>query len=324
MSQPSETSSQHALTVSVIVAFYNGFDTINQTLDAILQQTYPHIEIVLVDDGSRQGLEETLGQRAEHHQIKIVKQANKGVPGARNTGLSVASGDYIAFCDQDDLWLPTKIEQQIACFENRPELGLVYTWCDVEDTNKNVNYTHNPTIRDNAFQELTNKNFITCSSALVAKKALDRVGHFVDDKRIQGVDDRNLWIRIAREFEIDVVKDSLVTYVVHGTNYSLNRVKMLEADIFSFDHLLSLPDLTRQESDTLYIGKKQMFTNYAMVFFYHDQFQWCSRCLLNRWKLSPINLAYLALATVFKFMPNSLLLSLKQVNRNVRAWMSKQ
>jgi glycosyltransferase involved in cell wall biosynthesis len=111
--------------ISCIVPVYNGERYLKEALDSILAQTYSQLEIIVVDDGSTDG---TAKIGAEFGgRLRYLDQLNAGPAAARNRGLNAASGDFVTFLDADDLWHPEKLSRQLACFENRPELGYCVT-----------------------------------------------------------------------------------------------------------------------------------------------------------------------------------------------------
>ncbi|NEP84931.1 MAG: glycosyltransferase family 2 protein, partial [Okeania sp. SIO3B3] len=112
--------------VSVIIPAYNRADLIGETVDSVLAQTHPDIEIIVIDDGSTDNTADVLATYGSA--LRVIRQANAGQQAARNAGIRAATGDYIAFLDSDDLWLPHRIEAQLQRFEEVPEAGLVY--CD--------------------------------------------------------------------------------------------------------------------------------------------------------------------------------------------------
>ena len=97
--------------VSVIIPTYNSGTYVTETIDSVLNQTYPHREIIVVDDGSTDDTPEQV--RRYGSAISYIRQSNSGVGAARNTGLRAASGHYLAFLDSDDLWLPEKLAVQL-------------------------------------------------------------------------------------------------------------------------------------------------------------------------------------------------------------------
>ena len=114
--------------VSVIIPTYNSGPFVTETIDSVLCQTHPHREIIVVDDGST----DDTPARVRHYGSKIsyIRQSNAGVGAARNIGIRAASGDYLAFLDSDDLWLPEKLEVQLAVAARYPDSGLIA--CDGE------------------------------------------------------------------------------------------------------------------------------------------------------------------------------------------------
>ncbi|AFL89043.1 glycosyl transferase [Terriglobus roseus DSM 18391] len=117
--------------VSILVPTYNRADCLLETLDCVLAQTHKDWELILIDDGSTDGTGDLVA--AHFHgdtRLRYIYQQNAGVSHARNTGLRAAKGDFITFLDSDDLWMPWKLEAQLACMAARPEVGMV--WTDME------------------------------------------------------------------------------------------------------------------------------------------------------------------------------------------------
>ena len=117
-------------TVGVVVPLYNSKTTINETLASIVNQTYRNLDILVVDDGSSDNGPRIVEQwSARDHRVRLIRQTNAGVAAARNIGAAAATGEYLAFCDADDLWAPRKIELQLnalAASAGRSE--YVYCW----------------------------------------------------------------------------------------------------------------------------------------------------------------------------------------------------
>ncbi|OLZ11994.1 glycosyltransferase [Sulfobacillus thermosulfidooxidans] len=123
-----DSISQDEPLVSIIVPCYNASETIEETLESLLHQDYPHIEIILVDDGSTEpgfaALLDRLGQA--HNQVRVFHKTNSGLPGARNYGAKRAQGEYLAFCDADDLLAPMTIRHSVQALMRHQDLSLVY------------------------------------------------------------------------------------------------------------------------------------------------------------------------------------------------------
>jgi len=114
--------------ISVVIPSYNYARFVREAIDSALAQTYPPLEVIVVDDGSTDATPEVLASYGDR--IRVIRQRNEGVARARNAGIATARGDYVAFLDADDVWHPRKLELQIARFDGDPSLGLVH--CGVE------------------------------------------------------------------------------------------------------------------------------------------------------------------------------------------------
>jgi glycosyltransferase involved in cell wall biosynthesis len=119
---------------SVIIPTFNRAYCLERTIDSVLAQTCSDLEVIVVDDGSTDNTEALVRTRyADEKRVVYLHQANRGVAGARNTGFAVARGDFIALLDSDDVWMPWKLEVQIACLQRLPEIGMI--WSDMEAVN---------------------------------------------------------------------------------------------------------------------------------------------------------------------------------------------
>ncbi len=210
--------------VSVIVPTYNRAGLISETIDSILNQTYKNFELIIVDDGSTGNTEEVI-RKFEDSRIKYIKTDYSGVPARpRNIGVKKAKGEYIAFCDDDDMWLPEKLEKQIRIFQISKETAMLYTrYKTIEDgviTNKifpeNGNYKSG-----DIFKSLYLRSFILCSSAMVKRSVLDQVGLFNTDPNLITCEDADLWLRIALKHNIKCTDDlPLTIYRLHSQSIS--------------------------------------------------------------------------------------------------------
>ncbi len=184
--------------VSVIIAAYNVEKYVAEAVDSVLNQTYKNIEIIVVDDGSTDSTREALEPYIKQNKIKYIYQENKRLAAARNTGLRISKGEYIAILDSDDLFLPEKIEKQVDFLENHPECDVCY--CDIyhfyeEDPEKmlKLNYTYYSGAE--VFKNLLRKNFINPLTVVMRRSAFDRFGEF--DEMQKRTEDWEFWARIA-------------------------------------------------------------------------------------------------------------------------------
>ena len=113
--------------VSIILPVYNSENEIARSINSVLNQTYRNFELIVIDDGSTDNTKDVLKQFNAHIKVRLFFQKNKGAPEARNYGLSLANGEYIAFQDSDDVWREDKLEKQVSIIESNPSCGLVYS-----------------------------------------------------------------------------------------------------------------------------------------------------------------------------------------------------
>jgi len=215
--------------VSVIVPVYNREDLVAGTVDSILAQTYDALEIILVNDGSSDNSLSVIKEYEAKHPSKIVviDQVNQGQVASRNNAIRAATGKYIAFLDSDDLWLPEKLALQIPLFKNG--VGLVYSAIDnIDENGKKLNtMLCDETVSGNILPQLLVRNRMTGGTVVVLREALDKVGLF--DEKFSAAENWDLWIRICRCYDADLVNLPLVQYRVHPGNMSKDRMLMLSA-----------------------------------------------------------------------------------------------
>ena len=227
--------------VSVIVPTYNRQDLVVETVNSILEQTYEKVQVVVINDGSEDDTASVLdGLRSRDDRVVPVEQVNSGQVRARNHGLQVATGEYIAFLDSDDTWAPTKLEKQLRKFVGK--VGMVY--CGIIEVDGDGNQIREilcePGIRGDIYDRLLVKNRMTGGTVIVKHSVLDEVGNF--DESLSAAENWDLWIRIAERYEIDFVNEPLVNYRVHIGNMSKSSSLMIGArEQILVKHLGQLP-----------------------------------------------------------------------------------
>jgi glycosyltransferase involved in cell wall biosynthesis len=300
---------------SVIVAVYNGAKTLTQTIESILSQTYDNFELLLIDDGSTDESRNLIEKYLEDERVKYFKKQNGGVASARNFGIARATGEVIGFCDQDDQWLPQKLEKQIPLFSD-PDVGLVYSWVDIDRHGKRECST--PEFEGECFEALLNRNFVSCCTAMVRRTVLNQVNGLDESRELHGVDDRHLWLKVARISKLAVAKTPLAIYFIHGENYSLDNKKMLIADLSCIEKIASIEDLTPREKSLCKNAKYNAYKHYANNFLYRNSPQLSASCFLSAWKVKPWHLESLVAASLLSVMPSNLLIKLKQTKNRVQ------
>jgi glycosyltransferase involved in cell wall biosynthesis len=209
--------------VSIIIPVYNGAKTIRQTIAAALQQTFPDFELIVIDDGSQ---DSTLAILGEFHdpRLKVSPHSKSGLSASRNRGVSLAGGDLVAFLDADDIWLPDKLELQVAALEEHPEAALAYVWTDyIDEAGRFIHPGQHACNGGRVLGALLGSNFIeTGSNPLVRRAAVEECGGF--DESLTAAEDWDLWLRVAMRYPFVVVPHALVLYRVHPDSMSSSDV----------------------------------------------------------------------------------------------------
>jgi glycosyltransferase involved in cell wall biosynthesis len=221
--------------VSVIIPTYNRAQLVYRAVESVLAQTFKDYEIIVVDDGSTDTTEELLESAYKGKVLYIKKERNEGLAAARNTGIQVSRGACLAFLDDDDTWHPKKLELQIALLRHKPSLGLVYCGYFQVDGTGRVGGEVKPTKRGKIHDELLCRNYIvgSASAALMAKEVVSRIGYF--DEMLPSCEDWDMWIRIAKCYEIDFVDEPLVNCTFHSERMSSRLLNMESATFAVLD-----------------------------------------------------------------------------------------
>lgn len=219
--------SHHNPLVSVVIPSKNRPDLVIATLVSVIDQTYDNIEILVVDDGSDMPLAPLLKDRFSDRVLCLRNDQSLGGAVARNRGAQSAHGDYIAFLDDDDLWLPKKLEMQVDAFSKHGvDIGVVYCGFDFlykEEIVPRQNKYHNNC--DLSIAVLSGCPFGS-PTPLIRKHYFDMVGGF--DRELPSCQDWDLWIRLSKVCGFYPVKESLALYRIHGDQISTNLRKKID------------------------------------------------------------------------------------------------
>lgn len=214
---------------SVIIPCYNAEEDLSDALKSVLQQTAQEwiTEIIVVDDGSEDGSSE-VGKRfaAEHEKIRYIYQENQGPSVARNTGLRLARGKYLAFLDADDVWLDHKLKRQGEFVRAHPEVGLVCSdfFLQDGDTRRRVRARHFEYHRSDNLEKLFVHSGPVLMSTVVMKRAcFDTVENF--DPDLPPSEDADLWLRVTRQFPIHHMRSPLTVKRVRAGSVGADPVK---------------------------------------------------------------------------------------------------
>ncbi|ANF53061.1 hypothetical protein A0O34_03935 [Chryseobacterium glaciei] len=241
---------------------YNAEESISFALDSVKQQTFPQkeFEIIIINDGSTdksQVIVEKYIRENPDMNIKLISQANGGVSKARNTGLKISKGDYIALLDSDDGWLPEKIKTQMSYFEDTS------TDIDFLATERNDNkilfpYQIKNNLAEITFNKLLIRNEAQPSTVLFKRKILENTGYFDDNQRY--AEDVNYWLKISLKNKMYILNQSLVSV---GKGKRSFGVSGLSANLFEMRKGF------RKNLHEMYKLKKISFIQYILFRFFY-------------------------------------------------------
>ena len=227
--------------VSIVIPTYNRSELLRMSVESALAQTYPNVEIIVVDDGSTDDTAALVSQYTD--QVTYLKQDNQGVAAARNAGFRASAGEYATFLDDDDLIMPTKIEHQVQVLASRPEVGLVHCRYYYADKDGNLLDKVGLLPEGEVLEELLCGNFVWMGAPLIRRQCLDRAGYF--DQEIPSViADWDLWLRIALAgTPFACVQEPLGAYRVQQDSMLANVAELERATFTVFDKVFANPQL---------------------------------------------------------------------------------
>ena len=216
--------------VSVVVPAWNAERFIEATLATALKQAFRDIEVMVIDDGSKDQTAAVVRRvMAADSRVRLIEQSNTGLAGARNRGIRESRGDLIAFLDHDDLWHPDKLALQVALLDAHPLAGLASCYSAViDEDHRCLGWRFGGSANGNVYRDVLVWDMISGGSvALVRRAAFDAVGQF--DESLPMRSDWDMWIRIARRFHFATVPRTLVGYTRSKLGLSRGYDRMAEA-----------------------------------------------------------------------------------------------
>ncbi|MEM5782486.1 MAG: glycosyltransferase [Candidatus Aenigmatarchaeota archaeon] len=229
--------------VSVIIPTFNRKNLISRAVRSVLNQTYKNFELIIIDDGSIDNTQEVIIRFQKNEpRIKYFYQENKGWPSALNKGLSIATGQYIAFLDSDDEWFDNKLEKQIEVFNKFPNVGLVSCWaykiCD--EKNKKIYKTYNRILNKKKWCLFWKKGgIISLSTVIVKMKAINTIGKF--DENLKSCADLDFYMRLIKNYDFYFVPEPLINY--YETQESLSRKEFWVKWVDELEYILRKHEL---------------------------------------------------------------------------------
>ena len=215
--------------VTVVIPTYNRKSLVCEALDSVLSQTYTDFEVIIVDDGSTDNTACMLSEY-DDPRLYLIRQENQGQGPARNAGILAAKGNYIAFLDSDDLWIPVKLKAQVAFFDKYEKLEWVYSDAyafDGETKEKLYIFSQKGRQYEGYIaHQLFMNDFIATSTVMVKRHVFEEIGLF---KHITKAQDWEMWLRIAARHHIRKVPHALTEYRIHK-----NMITQTQEPLFKF------------------------------------------------------------------------------------------
>jgi glycosyltransferase involved in cell wall biosynthesis len=229
--------------VSIVIPTFNYGHFVGEAVESALNQTYSCVEVIVIDDGSTDDTRERLAPyigRIHYHY-----QSNAGLSAARNTGIRLAQGEFVALLDSDDAFHPRKLETQVGMLLKRPEFGLLatehfseepYTWQELPAQELSWDRI--------SLEDMVIKSRFGPSSVVIRRECLERVGLF--DSELKSVEDRDMWIRIAVHYPIAVLHFPLTWYRETPGSMSRNAQKMEYYERLVLERAFAIPQLAHR------------------------------------------------------------------------------
>ncbi len=216
--------------VSVIVPAFNRVAYIERTIESVLRQTHPLVELIVFDDGSTDGTRETLERYANRGQLTLLthpNHANRGQSASINLGLKHITGDYLCILDSDDCFAPNKLEVQLRYLEAHPEIGLLYSNGHAIDQNDQILYEIHPADHqehNDRDRLLMDCYFLLPQNAMVRRSVIERAGRF--EEGFRSAQDHDMLLRIAEITRCAYIPEHLFFYRRHGDSISTRQQEL--------------------------------------------------------------------------------------------------
>ncbi|MCX8022731.1 MAG: glycosyltransferase [Syntrophorhabdaceae bacterium] len=211
--------------ISVNIPCYNSSKFIRDTIESVLTQTYGDFEIIIIDDGSTDNTGDII-QGYNDRRIRYYFQENKGLSKARNRGLSLSGGEFIAFIDHDDLWIGNKLEKQIALFESKKDINFIYTnyYKKIEEKKRMFLGYRYKQPEGNVFGNFLGYYPVVMSTSMVRRSAIDNLNEYFDEN-LNLTEEYDLFMRLLYTSKAAYIVEPLVIYRVHSQMSSLKFIE---------------------------------------------------------------------------------------------------
>jgi len=225
---------------SVIIPCYNVAESVYPTFKCLTRQSFKDFEVIFVNDGSIDSTQDLLESFSLSQKIVIIKQHNKGLGAARNVGIKASGGKFIALLDADDIWENNKLKMVHDYLQEHN--------CEVVCHNEYVVNEKNTIMKKNYYGPYTNyddlffkNNCLSPSAVTIKRDVINSVGYFTEDLKLHGVEDYDMWLRMALvNVDIKYMSEFLGSYVIHGNNMSTEYKFFDKIETLHFIHAVNI------------------------------------------------------------------------------------
>lgn len=260
---------------SVIIPVYNAGAYIEQSLASVFAQTCSDFEVIVIDDGSTDDTADRVKQFSYYESLRCVYQNNAGPAAARNTGLKLANGRFIAFLDADDVWHPRKLEAHLERLQNSPKMGMSFNWFEVfydrPDGERFVPWFAPPAKPTLCWEDFLERNWTGTSSTVVVRAEClnDRHGF---DARFRTGEDYQLWLEIAQSgWEIGFIANALTVYRKRPSSLTVDYLQIALDELLVMEEGVQTATQHAEEAIDLAITRRRI--DVAWAYFRSGQMQ---------------------------------------------------
>lgn len=224
----SEMRNTHIPKISVVIPTRNRSDMLSRAIGSVLEQTMKDLEVIVVDDASTQDVEAVVRSFADARLVLVRHATAKGGGGSRNTGILRARGEFVAFLDDDDEWLPEKLELQLATISSDDQPGMVYTGSfHIDQRSGHTHKVFCPGEQRDLHRHLLKQNIIGTTSTIMVRRTCFTEGVMFDE-HLQSCQDWDLYLKITRHFTVACIGRPLVKYYIHDNRITRSFVDLIQ------------------------------------------------------------------------------------------------
>lgn len=215
--------------VSVVTPTYNRADFIREAVDSVLSQSFRDLEMIVVDDGSRDNTRDVLASCLDDGRLHYVFQENQGQSVARNKGIRAARGEYICFLDSDNYWLPGKLEASVRFMDAHPDVDILYgDNISIDEEGRIISKDNMKRHSGRITGLLLHDNFISNNTVMVRRECFEQLGGFNEKDRL--AEDYELWLRMSTRYTFHYLPEYMAAYRVMDDQISSDKDKRFWAN----------------------------------------------------------------------------------------------